>query len=87
MTPLTRKAISELRYHKDYKWIRKCIALSLCMGFSLSGCGKQAETVTDYGTTSDTGENTSGSSARTEEKTEIEKYIPLLAEKTALGLN
>ena len=58
---------------KDYKWIRKWIALSLCMGFSLSGCGKQAETVTDYGTTSDTGENTSGSSARTEEKTEIEE--------------
>jgi len=58
---------------KDYKWIRKCIALSLCMGFSLSGCGKQAETVTDYGTTSDTGENTSGSSARTEEKTGIEE--------------
>jgi len=48
---------------KDFKWIRKWMALSLCIGFSLSGCGKQAETVTDYGTTSNTGENTSGSSA------------------------
>ena len=34
---------------KAYKWIRKWIVLSLCIGFSLSGCGKQAETVTDYG--------------------------------------
>ena len=82
MTPLTRKAISELRYHsrldfsltsggmfmlhrKDYKWIRKWIALSLCMGFSLSGCGKQAETITDYGTTTNNEESPSGSSAKT----------------------
>ena len=62
-------------HRKDYKWIRKWIALSLCMGFSLSGCGKQAETVTDYGTTSDTGENTSGSSARTEEKPELKRIL------------
>ena len=34
---------------KAYKWIRKWIVLSLCIGFSLSGCGKQAEAVTDYG--------------------------------------
>ena len=42
---------------KEYKWIRKWMALSLCIGFSLSGCGKQAETVTDYGNTSDSAQN------------------------------
>ena len=42
---------------KDYKWIRKWMALSLCIGFSLSGCGKQAETVSDYGNTSDSAQN------------------------------
>ena len=55
-------------HRKDYKWIRKWIALSLCIGFSLSGCGKQVETVSDYGksTTTDQsiteGNNTSDSS-------------------------
>ena len=34
---------------KDHKWIRKLIAISLCLGCLLSGCGRQSDTVTDYG--------------------------------------
>ena len=68
---------------KDYKRIRKWMALSLCIGFSLSGCGKQAETVTDYGTTSDTGEYTSGESIEegTQSDTEIDQSAKSLSEQ------
>ena len=44
--------------HKpDHRWAKKLIALSICAGVVLSGCGKQAENVTDYGKTSNTGKN------------------------------
>ncbi len=44
--------------HKpDHRWAKKLIALSICAGVVLSGCGKQAENVTDYGKASNTGKN------------------------------
>ena len=52
---------------KAYKWIRKWIALSLCIGLVLSmtlcGCGKNAETVTDYGKSSALEKDDSSSTA------------------------
>ena len=54
-------------HRKDYKWIRKWIALSLCIGLVLSmtlcGCGKNAETVTDYGKSSASEKEYSSSTA------------------------
>jgi len=55
---------------KDYKWI----VLSLCIIFSLSGCDKQADTVTDYGKTS--AEQTTEKDAEHEDNTELMNRVP-----------
>ena len=62
---------------EDYKWIRKWMALSLCIGFSLSGCGKQAETVSDYGNTSDSAQNGTEISSQKQDNQEArnDKYL------------
>ena len=60
--------------HKpDHRWDKKLIALSICAGVVLSGCGKQAEQISYYGTieensSTEISSNTSESSANTEQK-------------------
>ena len=47
----------------ERKWNKKLITIAFAFGVSLSGCGKQAETVTYYGNTTEPGEMTNTSTS------------------------
>ena len=54
----------------ERKWNKKLITIAFVVGVSLSGCGKQAETVTDYGNTTEPSETTNASTS-VEKKTGV----------------
>ena len=54
----------------ERKWNKKLITIAFAFGVSLSGCGKQVETVTDYGNTTEPGETTNTSTS-VEQKTGV----------------
>ena len=45
------------------KWNKKLIAMTICVGAFLSGCGRQADTVTDYGSSQNTSSAISSTSS------------------------